>query len=92
MRMLIYFAVTQYNEYIYLSEQKLPQRKNQCRFVDLINDTYDLKNELNWATLNPKYKPNAVGIYEAVIEYTQTAEDDYSLNVIGCAAQYKIPK
>lgn len=82
MRILIYFAVTRYDDRIYMTEQE--KEKSQSRFVDIVDDIYDLKNELDWSELDETHQPKEVGCYQAVIEYRQTAEDDYSLVVISC--------
>ena len=82
MRIIIYFAVTRYDDRIYMTEQE--KEKSQNRFVDMVDDIGDLKNELDWSELDEAHQPKEVGCYQAVIEYRQTAEDDYSLVVISC--------
>ena len=82
MRIIIYFAVTRYDDCIYMTEQE--KEKSQSRFVDMVDEIGDLKNELDWSELDEAYQPKKVGCYQAVIEYRQTAEDDYSLVVISC--------
>ena len=82
MRIIIYFAVTRYDDCIYMTEQE--KEKSQSRFVDMVDEIGDLKNELDWSELDEAHQPKKVGCYQAVIEYRQTAEDDYSLVVISC--------
>lgn len=82
MRIIIYFAVTRYDDCIYMTEQE--KEKFQSRFVDMVDEIGDLKNELDWSELDEAHQPKKVGCYQAVIEYRQTAEDDYSLVVISC--------
>lgn len=81
MKIIIFFAVTRYNERIYMTEQ---ENDKHSRLVDLIDDCTDLQNELDWSELDETHQPNTVGCYQAVVEYKQTAEDDYSLIVISC--------
>ena len=82
MKIIIYFAVTRYDERIYMKEQE--SEKAQSRFVDIADDLMNLKNELDWSELDKAYQPKEVGCYQAVVEYRQTAEDDYALVVILC--------
>lgn len=82
MRIIIYFAVTRYNERIYMTEQK--GEKDQNCFADIVDDLMDLQNELDWSELDEVHQPKEVGCYQAVVEYRQTAEDDYTLVVILC--------
>lgn len=82
MRLIIYFATTRYDKRIYMTEQE--REKSQSRFVDVVDDTMDLKNELDWSELDEDYQPKEVGCYQAVVECRQTAEADYTLVVISC--------
>lgn len=82
MRIIIYFAVTRYDERIYMTEQE--GEKLQSRFVDMVDDIGDLKNELDWNEIDEVHQPKVVGCYQAVVEYRQTTEDDYTLVVISC--------
>lgn len=70
MRIIIYFAVTRYDDRIYMTEQE--KEKSQNRFVDMVDDIGDLKNELDWSELDEAHRPKEVGCYQAVIEYRQT--------------------
>lgn len=82
MKIIIYFAVTRYDERIYMTEQE--SEKAQSRFVDIVDDLMDIQNELDWSELDEVHQPKEVGCYQAVVEYRQTAEDDYALVVISC--------
>lgn len=85
MRYLLYFAVTCYNDYIYMTERNMAgSPKDASRLIDLIDDYKDLQSELDWSQLDEEYKPKDTGCYQAVVQYRQTAEDDYSLDVISC--------
>lgn len=44
MRIIIYFAVTRYDDRIYMTEQE--KEKSQNRFVDMVDDIGDLKMSL----------------------------------------------
>ena len=83
MRFTIYFAVTCYNEYIYLTEKELTNGEHS-RIVDLIDDSLSLQSELDWGEVDEIHKPEEVGCYQAVVEYRQITEDDYNLAVISC--------
>ena len=87
MKFIIFFAVTRYNERIYMTEQ---EDETCSRLVDLINDCIDLQNELDWSELDEAHQPNAVGCYQAVVKCIQTEEDDYSLIVTSCTPVYLI--
>lgn len=85
MKYLLYFAVTCYNDYIYITEKNMAGNpKDTSRLIDLVDDYKDLKDELNWNQLNEEHKPDVAGCYQAVVQHRQTAEDDYSLDVISC--------
>ena len=81
MKIIIYFAVTRYNDRIYMTEK---ENNKQNHLTDIIDDYTDLQNELDWSELDETHQPNEVGCYQAVVEYKQTAEDDYSLIVVSC--------
>lgn len=83
MRTCLYFAVTCYNEYIYLTEKEITNGEHS-RIIDLIDDSLSLQSELDWSEVDKIHRPEEVGCYQAVVEYRQTAEDDYSLVVISC--------
>lgn len=86
MRICLYFAVNQYQSYMYLTERKQHDFTNAStsRLFDLICDQNALEKELVWDKIDEEYKPTTVGIYQAVVEYVQTADDDYRLEVISC--------
>lgn len=85
MRICLYFAVNEYKSYMYLTERKLHTfNKNTSRLFDLICDQNALEHELNWNKIDEIHKPTKVGTYQAVVEFVQTADDDYRLDVISC--------
>lgn len=84
MRICVYLAVNVHQSYMYLTERKLHNLKNASRLLDLICDQNALESELNWNQIDEEHKPTTVGTYQAVVEYVQTAEDDYRLDVISC--------
>ena len=85
MKYILYFSVTCYSDYIYMTEKKMADSpKDASMLIDIIDDYKDLKSELNWSQLDEVHKPDVVGCYQAVIQYRQICEDDYSLDVISC--------
>ena len=87
MKICLYFAVNGYQNYLYLTERKLHTfnfNNNASRLFDLICDQNALEHELNWNKIDEIHKPTAIGTYQAVVEYVQTADDDYRLDVITC--------
>lgn len=50
MSFIIYFAVTRYDERIYMTEQE--NENPQICFVDMLDNINDLKNELDWSELD----------------------------------------
>lgn len=89
MRFILYFAVTCYNDYIYMTEKGMSDNpKDASRIIDIIDDYTDLKTELNWSQVDEEHKPDLVGCYQAVVKYRQTAEDEYSLDVITCTPMF----
>ena len=88
-KLMVYFAVTRYNDRIYLTERE--QKNDECiHLIDLIDDYTDLSNEFDWSELNETCQPNEIGCYWAIVECRQTAEDDYSLVVTSCTPTYMI--
>ena len=94
---MVYFAVTRYNDRIYLTEREQnylterEQKNDECiHLINLIDDYTDLQNELDWSELNETCQPNELGCYRAIVECRQTAEDDYSLVVTSCTPTYLI--
>ncbi len=81
MSFIIYFAVTRYDERIYMTEQE--NENPQICFVDMLDNINDLKNELDWSELDEIYQPLEVGCYRAVVECRHTDEDDY-MRVVSC--------
>lgn len=81
MSFIIYFAVTRYDERIYMTEQE--NENPQICFVDMLDNINDLKNELDWSELDEIYQPQEVGCYRAVVECRHTDEDDY-MRVVSC--------
>ena len=88
MRILLFFAVDRHNKILYLYDKPYnhPAKffPNQSSLEDMLNDMDDLEHELDWSKLDEEYKPDTVGMYQAIIEYEQTAEDDYTLYVTHC--------
>lgn len=85
MKYTLFLAVNIYKEYMYLDETPLaPIKPNQSRLLDLIDDMNALENELNWGNIDKEYVPENVGMYQAMVQFVQTAEDDYRLDVIHC--------
>ena len=87
----VYFAVSDFNDYVYLKEKITENTQtNINKFLDLIDDYGDLKSELDWSRLDENDRPKEAGCYQAVVEYRQTAEDDYCLSVISCVPVHLI--
>ena len=71
-----YFSVSKYGDYTYLHEKFTNPNKakeNQARLIDIM-----LQNQ----------QPKEVGVYAAIIQHVQTAEDDFRLDVISCTPVY----
>lgn len=82
---LLYFATTKDGDCIYLDERPMNDvKKNQSRLYDLIDDVFALQFELKWEQLDDAHRPNDVGVYQAVVQFVQIAEDDYRFDVIHC--------
>ena len=89
MKRKVYFAVDNIKNIIYINEKPLgEERKNISKFCDLIQDRYDLSIEFEW---NIK-KPTVEGLYRAVVQFIQTAEDDYKLVVLGYDKLITLPE
>lgn len=85
MKICVWFAVNKYNEFIYLDESEMENHsKNQCRIIDMIDDMYSLNTEFDWEKIDSDHKPNRVGMYQAIVQFVQTAEDDFRIDVISC--------
>lgn len=87
----VYFAVSKYNDFMYLHEKFTHPDKaasNQSKLIDIIDDYTSLEGELEWDKLMENQKPNQVGVYAAIVRQAQTAEDDFELNVISCTPVY----
>ena len=69
MKKLLFVAVNSKKGITYPDERKLVDGtfapKNASKIVDLINDTSNLKSELNWQVKIPE----DVGCYQVVVEY-----------------------
>jgi len=79
---LLYFAVSKCGDYVYLSERTFDNTK--IRLLDMIDDACALNLELEWTQLDKKYFPGDAGMYQAIVQFVQTAEDDYQLVVTHC--------
>lgn len=87
----VYFSVGKYGDYTYLHEKFTNPNKadeKQSRLIDVIDDYRDLKSEFCWNKLLPNQQPKEVGVYAAIIQHVQTAEDDFRLDVISCTPVY----
>ncbi len=84
---VVYFAVDYTGQMLYLDEhfmqsydgEKEPDKASDFR--DVFNDMYDLGYELSWKEVE---KPTNTGMYQAVVQFVQTGEDDYDLRVKSC--------
>ena len=77
-RALIYLAVDDNSNVIYLSSK---QMQGSCFDSTFINDKNDLENELEWGKSEI---PKDVGCYQAIIEYEFSAVDNFPFKVISC--------
>lgn len=83
----VYFAVSKYGDCMYLHEKFTNEDKiaaNQSKLIDIIDDYKNLEEELAWDKLIQNQKPKEAGLYAAIVQYVQTAEDDFRLDVISC--------
>ncbi len=77
-RALIYFAVDENENVIYLSSKQMCGTYFDSTFI---NDTCDLANELGW---EESEVPQDVGCYQAVIEYEFSSAESFPFKVISC--------
>ena len=85
MRIGFCFAVGYSNSRLLIKElsNSHADKRGSC-LIDLIDDFKDLEEELNWSRLDDEHQPKEPGLYQGVVEYEQTEEDEYELYVISC--------
>jgi hypothetical protein len=77
-RALIYFAIDDNANVIYLSSKQMYGSHFDSTFI---NDRCDLENELLWEKIEI---PKNVGCYQTVIEYEFSAVENILFKVISC--------
>jgi hypothetical protein len=88
---IVYFSVNKYGSYTYVHELFTNPKEapdNQARLIDVICDAGALETELTWDKICKNQRPRKVGLYEAIVQHVQTAEDDFRLDVIDCKPKY----